>query len=98
MATQYEIFLESGGGYAHVATKEAGSARSALDQLVKDAEEFAAAAATLAGEPEAVTDTSGSYLVVPTTNATFIRRYKQEVYTTEEHDPIHDNAVQQEMT
>lgn len=101
MATKYEIFLREGRGYAHVSTQEAGSARQALDMLVKQAEEFTAAATQL-GAPETEDlgppDTSGQYLVVPTSNATFLNRYTDIVYVVEEVDPIHGEPTQQEIS
>lgn len=87
MATKYEIFRldDEYDGYIHVDTMEAGSARQALDALIKSGVESGVAAAGANGE----------FLVVPTTNATFLRRYAETVFTVEEHDPIHGESVQQ---
>lgn len=72
--TKYEVFLRRAGGYYHVTTVESPSARAAYNTVIERAEEAA----------DDEVETSGIYLIVPTTNATVIDRKLVERYETTE--------------
>jgi hypothetical protein len=85
MATVYEVFLLQEGAFRFVGVEDAHSPKKALDQVVSKV-------ADLEGEPM---DTSGEYLVVPSTNATYLRRGKRTEYFTEEYDPTAPETAQE---
>lgn len=87
MATVYEVFLLQEGAFRFVGTEDAHSPKKALDQVVGKVKD-------IDGEP---IDTSGEYLIVPATNATYLRRGKRTEYFTEEYDPAEPTTPPQEV-
>ena len=88
--TKYEVFLRRGGGWFHVATVQSGSARAAYNSVIESADQLA-----LLHADEDLPGTEGTYMVVPTTNATVIERRRVEKYESNERTL---GAVEREST
>ncbi len=83
MATIYQVFRKGDTvGYIPLGEHDAPSPKKALD---------------LAMDGRTAGDRVGEFLVVPKTNATYMRRRKVESVVTEEYDPAAPDADPQEV-